>query len=188
MNRARWTLLGVVLVLLWGTRFVVDPRPVRGPTDAAAEEQLGSAAFEAARWWEAASHYRAAFALQDAHVAERLPQQAQIAHRTAQSYARMVTEGAVGAAISERRRAQNAAEMWIDEALALDASRGWLHYERAVLLDRAPAELREPLLAREAYTAFVQWVEDAERPGADKPKVDHPAVAEARTRIEALSG
>ena len=188
MTRARWILLGIVLVLLWGTRFVVNPRPVRGPTDAVAEKQLGDQAFDSALWWEASRHYRAAFALEPARSEDRRAHRAFLAQQTAAAFGRIVTEGPTGLSIAERRTAKGYASLWLDEALALDASRGWLHYERATLHDQGPEELREPDIARAAYEAFVRWVEDEAQPGRGKPKSGDPAVAAARQRIEALAG
>lgn len=186
MPRASWTAIAILLALLWATRFVVDPRAPTGPTDAVAEKQKGDRAFDAEQWWQAGRQYRLAFALEDPRDPERVTHRAFLAQQAGVAYARVATAAPADAAAGERRDAKRLATLWLEEALALDGTRGWVHFERASLFDRTPEALRDPALAREAYAAFVAWVEDAGRAGRGKPAPDDLAVALARDRIKQL--
>ncbi|MDJ0974290.1 MAG: hypothetical protein QNJ98_07515 [Planctomycetota bacterium] len=186
MTQRTWTTILIVMALLWATRFVVDPRPSTGPTDPVAEKEKGDRAFEAEQWWLAGRQYRRAFALEDARAEDRLPHRAFLAQQAGVVYARVATDEASATSEAERRDAQSLAGLWLEEALALDASRGWLHYELALVYDRLPEALREPVLARDAYAAFVAWVDDPQSAG-QKPEADAPPVALARKRLQELT-
>lgn len=184
-RRTLYVVLGVV-VLLWASRFVVDPRPPSGPTDPAQPKAEGDAWFEAADFSRAARSYRLAFALEDPRDPKRQSHRRFLAFQVARSLARYVSVPPATAGRADLERAQDGATRWLDETLALDPGEGWAHYERAILLDRCPEPLRKPEVARGAYEAFVAWVDDADAKRANKPAADEPVVTAARKRLAEL--
>lgn len=187
MSRRTLISIGVVIVLLWASRFVVDARPAPSVSDPAVMKQAGDKHFEAREFAEAARRYRDAFALEDARDPKRTRFRSFLAFQVGRSYARYTTVPNELTLPQHRLAAQRGALRWLAETLALDPAEGWAHYEEAIVLDRCPFDIRQPERAREAYERFVGWAESTAFASGGKTKPADDLLADVKARIQELS-
>jgi len=119
MTRRTAILVGVILALLWSSRFIVDSGGAGPAGDSVAEAARGDEAARAGAWWRAARYFGRAFAFGDPRDPARRPRRAELARLTAWAYTHVITEADAGLVARERDAAEALSRTWSRTARAL---------------------------------------------------------------------